>query len=78
MKRMTGFVVGSFLTLGCLPATPRTAISRKRLVPSRLVAVAERFALLFPVTLAYLIIVQRAMDARVVLRQSVQYLLASN
>jgi len=33
---------------------------------------------LFPVTLAYLIIVQRAMDVRVVLRQSVQYLLATN
>jgi sigma-B regulation protein RsbU (phosphoserine phosphatase) len=33
---------------------------------------------LFPVTLAYLIVVQRALDVRVVVRQSVQYLLAKN
>src|SRR5438105_10692736 len=32
----------------------------------------------FPVILAYLIVVQRALDVRVVVRQSVQYLLARN
>jgi hypothetical protein len=33
---------------------------------------------LFPMTLAYLIVVRRALDVRVVVRQSVQYLLAKN
>lgn len=34
--------------------------------------------LLFPLTLAYVIVVQRAMDVRVVLRQGLQYALAKN
>lgn len=37
---------------------------------------ASAFWLLFPVTLTYLIVVQRAMDVQVVLRQGIQYALA--
>jgi sigma-B regulation protein RsbU (phosphoserine phosphatase) len=45
-------------------------------------SMAEKFALHlmligFPLTLAYVIVIQRAMDVRVVIRQGLQYLLAS-
>src|SRR6185295_11766648 len=33
---------------------------------------------IFPITLAYLILVERALDVRVVIRQSLRYLLATN
>ncbi len=50
------------------PAGPRT--------PPWLLFPSLAMLFLFPVTLAYVIVVQRAMDIRVVLRQSVQYALA--
>ena len=45
-------------------------------VPSWLNSLALLMLLIFPLTLAYVIVVQRAMDVRVVLRQSLQYGLA--
>jgi sigma-B regulation protein RsbU (phosphoserine phosphatase) len=47
-------------------------------LPSWAVALALLMILLFPLTLAYVIVVQRAMDVRVVLRQGLQYGLAKN
>jgi phosphoserine phosphatase RsbU/P len=47
-------------------------------LPSWVVAIALLMILLFPLTLAYVIVVQRAMDVRVVLRQGLQYGLAKN
>ncbi len=44
--------------------------------PNWLIIVVYLAFLLFPVTLAYVIVVQRAMDVRVVLRQGLQYTLA--
>ncbi|MBZ5499175.1 MAG: SpoIIE family protein phosphatase [Acidobacteriia bacterium] len=41
-----------------------------------LLGLALAFMFLFPVTLAYVIVVQRALDVRVVIRQGVQYALA--
>ncbi len=46
--------------------------------PGWLLAVVLLPLILFPVMLAYLIVVQRAMDVRVMIRQSMQYLLAKN
>jgi phosphoserine phosphatase RsbU/P len=45
-------------------------------IPSWLNSFALLMLLLFPLTLAYVVVVQRAMDVRVVLRQSLQYGLA--
>jgi phosphoserine phosphatase RsbU/P len=45
-------------------------------VPSWLNSFALLMLLIFPLTLAYVIVVQRAMDVRVVIRQSLQYGLA--
>jgi sigma-B regulation protein RsbU (phosphoserine phosphatase) len=47
-------------------------------VPSWLIAIALLMLLLFPLTLAYVIVVQRAMDVSVVVRQGLQYGLAKN
>jgi len=47
-------------------------------VPDWLFALVLLMFLLFPITLAYVIVVQRAMDVRVVLRQGLQYALAKN
>jgi sigma-B regulation protein RsbU (phosphoserine phosphatase) len=47
-------------------------------LPDWLMAGALLLFCLFPLTLAYVIVVQRAMDVRVVLRQGLQYALARN
>ncbi|MGA2371233.1 MAG: SpoIIE family protein phosphatase [Candidatus Korobacteraceae bacterium] len=47
-------------------------------VPDSAVALVLLMFLIFPLTLAYVIVVQRAMDVRVVLRQGLQYALARN
>jgi sigma-B regulation protein RsbU (phosphoserine phosphatase) len=47
-------------------------------VPGWIVLPAIMITCLFPITLAYVIVVQRAMDLRVVIRQGVQYALAQN
>ncbi|MEP6946410.1 MAG: SpoIIE family protein phosphatase [Acidobacteriota bacterium] len=49
-----------------------------QLVPSWLAIYALVSMLLFPLTIAYVIIVQRAMDVSVVVRQGLQYALAKN
>ncbi len=46
--------------------------------PNWLATIVSLLFVLFPLTLAYVIVVQRAMDVRVVLRQGVQYALAKN
>jgi len=46
--------------------------------PDWLISIAVLMFLIFPLTLAYVIVVQRAMDVRVVLRQGLQYALAKN
>lgn len=48
------------------------------LVPAWFAIYALTSLLLFPMTLTYVIIVQRAMDVRVVIRQGLQYALAKN
>ncbi|MDQ3711314.1 MAG: SpoIIE family protein phosphatase, partial [Acidobacteriota bacterium] len=48
------------------------------LVPSWLAFLALLVMILFPLTLAYVIVVQRAMDVSVVVRQGLQYALARN
>lgn len=47
-------------------------------IPDWLASVVSVLFALFPLTLAYVIVVQRAMDVRVVLRQGMQYALARN
>jgi sigma-B regulation protein RsbU (phosphoserine phosphatase) len=49
-----------------------------RNVPDWLGPIVGLLLLLFPLTLAYVIVVQKAMDVRVVLRQGLQYALARN
>jgi sigma-B regulation protein RsbU (phosphoserine phosphatase) len=46
--------------------------------PEWLVSIAVLMLLIFPLTLAYVIVVQRAMDVRVVVRQGLQYGLAKS
>ncbi len=48
----------------------------EQMFPEWLVIFAFLMLLLFPITLAYVIVVQRAMDVRMVLRQGLQYALA--
>jgi len=59
--------------LGAILKKPFTDI-----FPNWLIAFALFMLLLFPLTLAYVIVVQRAMDVRVVIRQGLQYGLAKN
>jgi len=47
-------------------------------VPAPLLIVTEVLTLAFPLTLAYVIVVQRALDVRVVVRQGLQYALTRN
>jgi sigma-B regulation protein RsbU (phosphoserine phosphatase) len=49
----------------------------EQVFPKWLVLVSLALLLLFPITLAYVIVVQRALDVRVVIRQGLQYALAS-
>jgi sigma-B regulation protein RsbU (phosphoserine phosphatase) len=49
----------------------------EQVFPKWLVLVSLALLLLFPITLAYVIVVQRALDMRVVIRQGLQYALAS-
>jgi len=48
------------------------------MAPEWLVGIAFAMLLIFPLTLAYVIVVQRAMDVRVVVRQGLKYALATN
>ncbi len=47
-------------------------------IPDWLTALVVLMFFLFPLTLAYVVVVQRAMDVRVVVRQGLQYALAKN
>ena len=49
----------------------------EQILPEWFVLSALTIMLLFPITLAYVIVVQRAMDVRVVIRQGLQYALAT-
>jgi phosphoserine phosphatase RsbU/P len=46
--------------------------------PQWVIAIAASMLVIFPLTLAYVIVVQRAMDVRVVVRQGLKYALARN
>ena len=48
------------------------------IVPSWFALIALSLLLLFPLTLAYVIVIERAMDVSVVIRQGLQYALAKN
>lgn len=50
----------------------------EKIFPEWLVLICLALMLLFPVTLAYVIVVHRALDVRVVLRQGLQYAFATN
>lgn len=49
----------------------------EQVFPEWLVLASLPLLLLFPITLAYVIVVQRALDVRVVIRQGLQYALAT-
>ena len=69
-------------TVGMLPALVLIVIARikggelEQVFPEWLVLGSLVLMLLFPITLAYVIVVQRALDVRVVVRQGMQYALA--
>ena len=50
----------------------------EKIFPEWFVLISLSLMLLFPVTLAYVIVVHRAMDVRLVIRQGLQYALATN
>ncbi|HEY1270690.1 MAG TPA: GAF domain-containing protein, partial [Terriglobales bacterium] len=71
-------------SLSMTPALIITVAARIRgkfvfeVFPNWLVGISLALIALFPLTLAYVIVVQRAMDVRVALRQGLQYALAQN
>jgi sigma-B regulation protein RsbU (phosphoserine phosphatase) len=71
-------------TVALLPPLLITLVSQYRgksmydIFPDWLIAVGLITTTIFPLTLAYVIVVQRAMDVRVALRQGLQYGLAKN
>src|SRR6266853_1887745 len=71
-------------TAAMLPTFGLIAIARikggelEQVFPEWLVLVSLTLLLLFPITLAYVIVVQRALDVRVVVRQGLRYALASS
>jgi len=81
-RRLRLLYWGSTVALFPLFLISVTSIIRRKpmydLFPDWLVATALIMTVLFPLTLAYVIVVQRAMDVRVVLRQGLQYGLAKN
>src|SRR5579871_5510870 len=81
-RRLRLLMVGSLVTLCPLIALQAIAYVRheqpQTTFPAWVTAVSFILFLLFPILLAYVIAVQRAMDARLVLRQGLQYALARN
>jgi phosphoserine phosphatase RsbU/P len=81
-RRLALLYVGSFVSL--VPAISVTLVSvikgvlPDQLVPPWLLFIFLLLVLFFPLTLAYVIVVHRAVDVRVALRQGMQYALASN
>ena len=75
-RRLRALGVGMAISL--LPSISLTLILRHTniLPPQWLKLACYSLLLLLPVTLAYVIVVQRAMDVRIVVRQGVQYALA--
>jgi sigma-B regulation protein RsbU (phosphoserine phosphatase) len=70
----TTLAMTPFLVVTIIQGMHRTDPARP--VPDWIVAFAIAMLALFPLTLAYVIVVQRAMDVRMVLRQGMQYALA--
>jgi phosphoserine phosphatase RsbU/P len=81
-RRLALLYVGSFFSL--VPAITITlvsvhkGVSPDQLIPAWLLFIILLLVLFFPLTLAYVIVVHRAVDVRVALRQGLQYALASN
>jgi sigma-B regulation protein RsbU (phosphoserine phosphatase) len=81
-RRLRLLYLGTTLSMG--PACLLTVINAikgggelEKVFPEWLVLFSLLLMLLFPVTLAYVIVVHRALDVRVVLRQGLQYTLAT-
>lgn len=81
-RRLLLLYAGSFISL--VPAISLTLVgiikdvSPDELLPFWLVFIFLLLVLLFPLTLAYVIVVHKAMEIRVVVRQGLQYALAKN
>jgi phosphoserine phosphatase RsbU/P len=81
-RRLALLYVGSFISL--VPAISITLVGIVRgvtpdhLIPAWLLFIFLLLVLFFPLTLAYVIVVHRAVDVRVALRQGLQYALAKN
>jgi phosphoserine phosphatase RsbU/P len=81
-RRLRLLFVGAAISLGTMFLLFAIAITRganmEQFFPRWLYLPAEFLFFLFPLVLAYVIVVHRAMDVRVVLRQGLQYALAKN
>jgi len=83
-RRLRLFYVGSsasmtpLFILSVISLIKGMSITDPRLFPSWLVVIAFLMIFGFPLTLAYVIVVDRAMDVRVVIRQGLQYAFAAN
>ena len=80
-RRLRLLYVGSIVSMGpaCILFVTQNIRGGEleRLLPEWFVLSALSLMLLFPITLAYVIVVHRAMDVRVVIRQGLQYGLAT-
>lgn len=81
-RRLRLLTTGTCISLGPLFILVLIAIARGKgtmdSMPAWVSVPALLLLFLFPLTLAYVIVVHRAMDVRVAIRQGVQYALASN
>ena len=79
-RRLSVVLAGALLSFPLLLVLSFIARLRSRDVesafPSWLYSIAYMLYCVFPISIAYAIVVQRAMDVRLILRQSVQYTLA--
>lgn len=74
----TGIAMGPTFLIVLYQGVRGASGSFFELVPFWVAVIALLLLNLFPLTLAYVIVVQQAMDAKVVLRQGIQYALATN
>lgn len=74
----TSIALAPIFLLSMYALARRSDLSDPRLAPGWLLIFAFVMTAFFPLTLAYLIVIHKAMDVRVVIRQGLQYAFAAN
>ena len=77
-RRMRVLITGCGVSLTLMIPFALAQVGLMPMMPPWLAVIALLMLLLFPLTVAYVIVVQRAMDVRMVVRSGLQYALASH